>query len=129
MSAVESTAISMSAVSATPSRSLKGRGPSGFGAGDDSRAAFIGDIGPGPIEEDGEAITEPDQKPDVGKCPRQPGKVPAQVNPAEIGDRRLPADRREITVVAIGKGGKGSPARHVGEDRFAGIAAHLLGGG
>ena len=42
-------------------------------AGDQARATFVGDIGPGPLDENQEAIAETDEKENVDEQPRQPG--------------------------------------------------------
>jgi len=46
------------------------------GPGDQPGAALPGDIGPGPVEQDQEAVAEPDQEHDVHEEPREPRDEP-----------------------------------------------------
>src|SRR5262245_30815662 len=107
--AVESTASSIRAVRARPRRSRMGCFGSGVIAGDDTGATVIGHIGPGPVDEHGEPVAEADQEPDMGEAPHEPGKKAGEAEAAEIGDGCLAADRGEVAVVAIDKGGRLAP--------------------
>src|SRR5262245_27441637 len=127
MSAVDKTASSMSALSARPSLTRSGGLFSGVVAGDDAGAAVIGHIGPGPIDEDGEPVAKADQEPDMGEAPGEPGGETGETKAAEIGDRRLAADGREIAVVAIGEERLRGPV-YCGANRPHRVMAHLLGG-
>ena len=76
--------------------------PTAFG--DEARATIECRIGPGPIQEDDEAVAEADQEPQMREAPEQPGRKPVSANAAEIGDRRLAADRGEIAEIRVAEG-------------------------
>src|SRR5207237_71405 len=69
-------------------------------AGDQPRAAAISEPGPDPVEEDRHPAAKADQEKDVDDAPEHPGDWASQLDPAEIGDRRVAADRGERALVA-----------------------------
>src|SRR6516164_408492 len=81
-------------------------GKPGCIAGDQPRAAAIGEPGPDPVQKDRHSIAEPDQKENVNDAPEDPGREACELEPAEIGDRRVAADgrKRPLVVIAEGRG-------------------------
>src|SRR5262249_38024222 len=96
--------------------------------GDEPRAALEGNIGPEPVEQHREPIAEADQEEDVDGAPEEPGEPPAQLDEAEIADRDLAPDRRQVARVAVAEGGH-RLAGEAGEDGPRRVGALLLGGG
>ena len=69
--------------------------------GDEAGATIECCIGPGPIEEDDDAVAEADEEPEMREAPQQPGEKAGEADAAEIGDRRLAADGGEIAEVGV----------------------------
>ena len=61
--------------------------------GDEAGAAIVGEVGPGPTEQDGEAVAEPDQEENVDEEPGDPGD---------------PAPEADAPRIAIGVARRGS---------------------
>ena len=70
-------------------------------AGDQPRAAFVGDVGPRPLNEDQQPVAETDQEENVDEQPGQPRDEARDVDAAELGDCRRSADRREAAFVPV----------------------------
>ena len=58
------------------------------GAGDQPHAALVGEVGDGPLDEDGQAVAEPDQPDDVDEEPEQPRRETRRS--AAVRGRRWP---------------------------------------
>src|SRR5450631_4411111 len=71
--------------------------------GDQPRAAFVGDVGPRPLNEHQQPVAETDQEKDVDEEPRQPRNEAGDVDAAELGDRCCAADRGEAAFVPVVK--------------------------
>src|ERR1043165_1829807 len=95
-------------------------------AGDQPRAALIGQVGPKPVERHDQAVAEADQEIDVGNAPHQPGDAPGQPQPAEIDDGLAPSDRREVAVVAVAERRGRGPAGEACCDDSRDIGTLLL---
>src|SRR5437773_1607781 len=70
---------------------------------DQSRAFIKTEIGPGPLEQNGETIAEPDQKDNVDEQPREPRRNSTQVHELQVRDCFVPADRRHAAFIEIPK--------------------------
>src|SRR4029450_6024233 len=70
-------------------------------SGDQAYARLESCIGPQPVEQHDEAGTKADKERDVDQAPQQPGQGAVDLQPAEVGDRRAPADRRHGAIVSI----------------------------
>src|SRR5207245_7474842 len=70
-------------------------------AGDEARAALVGDVGPEPVEQHRQPVAEADQERDVDGAPEQPGEPAAQLDETEIADRDLAPDGREIAGMPV----------------------------
>src|SRR6185503_5737104 len=68
---------------------------------DDPRIALERPVRPGPVDHDDDAVPEIDEEVDVRPEPHEPGGEAREPQPAEIGDRGLAPDGRELPVVAI----------------------------
>jgi len=68
---------------------------------DKSRAASIGEIGPEPVQQHGQAISPASQKRDMRCSPEPPRRGIPQTHTAEICDRRLTANRCEASHMSI----------------------------
>src|SRR6185295_6331975 len=80
----------------------RGRSGSRFpGVGDESRAALPAQVGPGPFEEDEEAIAEADQEQDVHEEPGEPRGQAVELKAAHHRDRGGAADGRHAALVAV----------------------------
>src|ERR1044071_6064617 len=67
-------------------------------------SAFIGQIRPGPLNQNDQAIAETDQEKYVNRQPRQPGKKTGDVNLSEIGYRGGAPDCGQTPFVPIVEG-------------------------
>src|SRR5207237_6778564 len=70
-------------------------------AGDQPRTAAISEPGPDPVEEDRHPAAKADQEKEVDDSLEHPCDRSSQLDPAEIVDCRLPADRGERALVAM----------------------------
>src|SRR5207249_10544693 len=95
--------------------------------GDEPRAALMGDVGPGPLEQDHEAIAKPDEKEDVDQEPPQPGNEPGELKSPDDGHRGGLPDRRDVALVAVAEA-LGRAAREP-PPGVAGRGAAVLGRG
>jgi hypothetical protein len=87
------------------------------------------DIGPRPIQRDGDAVAKADQEEDVRHTPHQPGEQAGQAQPAEVDDRRLAADRGQIAEARIGERRRCRAAGDLRIDEVRDIGALLLATG
>src|SRR5918999_4635604 len=70
-------------------------------AGDQPGTPLEGQIIPDPGECDEQAVAGPDQEVDLGGAPQHPSDPTAEPHPAEIGDRRLSSDGRQVAEVPV----------------------------
>ena len=73
-------------------------------AGDEPGAAREGEIVPGPVEDDREAVAEADEKIDICEAPDEPGEKARDAHSSHLHDRVRAANRRQRAVVAIDEG-------------------------
>jgi outer membrane protein assembly factor BamB len=95
-------------------------------ANDDPRAARVGQIGPGPVEQHHESIAEADQKEDVRCEPEAPGEHSGQFQSRYFDHCGAPPDGGQQAEIAIAERG----AWAAGETRGnggRGVRTHLLG--
>ena len=97
-------------------------------AGDQPRPALEGDVAPQPVQGDDEPVAPADQEPDMRQGPQQPGREAAELDPAQVGDRR-PCGRWWRGCPGGGSGTGPDAGRRGSARRSAGRrSAHLLGG-
>src|ERR1051325_8465320 len=75
--------------------------PTRDGLEDQTRATVEGQIGPQPVQRDLQAVAEPDQEPDVGGAPQEPGRKASELEPCELHRRGLAAHGGEASGVGI----------------------------
>src|SRR5580765_8012937 len=92
---------------------------------DDSRIATVSPVRRGPVDQDHEAVAEPDQEIDVGREPEPPRQQSGEFQPAEVDDGRATADRGERSLVAVAKIG-GRPGSEPRVNRSHDVPPHLL---
>jgi hypothetical protein len=90
---------------------------------------MIGEVRPEPFERDYYSIAHPSQEEDMNQTPDPPSKGTGEAQPAKLGDRRLPADRRKTACMAISEGRWWPPALNASLDDRGYVAALLLGCG
>ena len=76
-------------------------------AGDEACSAFVGHVGPGPLNKDEQAVSESDEEEDVNEEPGEPGEESGDVDFAELGDGSGASDGGEGTFVPVMEGGAG----------------------
>src|SRR5216684_1539608 len=76
-------------------------------AGDQAGAALVGEIGPGPLDENQQAVAKSDEEKNVDEKPGQPGDESGDVNLAELGDGGGAADGGQAAFVVVVEGGAG----------------------
>src|SRR5438270_12900731 len=91
---------------------------------DQARALIETEIGPGPLEQDRETISEADQKNNVDEQPRQPRRNSAEMDKLQVRDRFVSADRRHAAFVEIPKPPRLSAVDH--PQNIAGCVTALL---
>src|SRR5206468_3796207 len=69
--------------------------------GDQTHSALAGQVGPGPLEHNEDAIAEADQEEDVHEAPGGPRWESRQAQPTEVGHSRGPSDGGEVPFVAV----------------------------
>src|SRR5205085_666803 len=74
--------------------------------GNEPRPPLPGQIGPGPLEHDQDAIPKSDEIEDMNKDPDPPGGSSRPLGFGESRHRRSAADHRERTFVVISEGSK-----------------------
>src|SRR6478672_6874896 len=94
---------------------------------DDARRPRVGEIGPGPVDEDDEPAAESDQKEDVEQQPEPPGKDPGETQIRQLRHGGVATDGGEGTPVPIAERGSG-PASNERPHVVSHQSAHLLGG-
>src|SRR6185295_17576990 len=72
-----------------------------FVAEDDARAALVGEIGPGPVDEHDEPAAESDQEVDVQGQPEPPRQDSGQAQARQLRHGRVTADGGERTPVPV----------------------------
>src|SRR5512142_3090498 len=77
-------------------------------AGDQPRAAVVGDVRPRPLDEDEDPVAEHD----MDEEPGQPGDPARELDAAQVGDGRRAADRGERALVAIAERQPGPALDH-----------------
>ena len=65
------------------------------------RGPVVGEVAPGPLDHDDDAIAESDQKKDVDEEPRKPGEKSGDVHLAKVGDRGRTPNGGEAALVEI----------------------------
>jgi len=76
-------------------------------AGDEAGSALVGEVRPGPLDENQDAVAEADEEKDVDEEPGEPGEESGDVEFAEVGDSGGAADGGERAFVPVVKGGAG----------------------
>jgi len=74
-------------------------------AGDDAGAGFVDEVGPAPLEEDGEFVAEADEEEEVDEEPGGPGEDAAHLEATGLGDGAVLADDGHDAFVAVAEGG------------------------
>ena len=107
-------------------------------AGDDAGTGFVDEVGPAPLEEDGEFVAEADEEEEVDEEPGGPGEHAAHLEAAGLGDGAVFSDDGHDAFVTVAEGGPefgfatgvagGGKALVFAEDG-GDVAAHLGGGG
>jgi hypothetical protein len=72
-----------------------------FLLGDQPCGMLAAQIDPQPAPGDDEPAARADQEVDMGNAPDPPGQGAFQLEPAEIDDRRAPADGRKTALMAV----------------------------
>src|SRR6185437_14178238 len=72
-------------------------------AGNQPRASFISEVRPGPLDQDNDAVTEPDQEEYVHEKPSQPGEVSRDVQFSKLSDRRGAPDSGKAAFIKVVK--------------------------
>src|SRR6266404_6801709 len=68
----------------------------------DQPCAFVErEVGPGPLDQNGDAIAEADKKNDVDKKPSQPGRQSAEMDHVQVGHGPMPPDRGHAAFVPV----------------------------
>src|SRR3954451_4240767 len=70
-------------------------------SGDEANRTLIAEIRPRPLDQHHDPVAEPNQLDQVDEQPREPSGEPLQLRPVQIRDRRCPADRGHVAVIAI----------------------------
>jgi len=73
-------------------------------AGDQAGAAFVGQVGPAPLDEDEDSVPVSDEEEDVDEEPGEPGDESGDVDLAEFGDGGGASDGGEGTFVPVVEG-------------------------
>ena len=97
-----------------------------FLAGDQAGTTLECNIRPEPVEHHSQAIAEPKQQQNVNGTPKQPGKPATQLDAAELSNRHLTPDRRQIAVVAKAERWRLSSTQGPRSDKLTDIGALLL---
>ena len=106
--------------------------PAGQGlvARNEARATREGEVGPGPVDQDGKPIAEADEEEDVDGDPYEPSGETTHVcleGPLDIADSGHAANGCHIAFVEVAEG-RTRFAGEVGGDEFGDVIAHLHGG-
>ena len=70
-------------------------------AGDQARAAFVGRVGPRPLNEYQQAVAKADEKKNVDEQPGEPGDEAGDVDASELGDGGGAADGGQAALVPV----------------------------
>lgn len=95
---------------------------------DDSRTRLTLQIGPQPVQRDGDPAAGTDEKQDVHETPYPPGKIARQLYAPEVGDRRSMPDRRETPLMLVIEDRRHRATFPTSTDDTRNILALLLGG-
>src|SRR5690606_11422691 len=91
---------------------------------DQSPASLVGDVGPGPLHHDDEAVAETDQVEDVDEDPHEPRRQAAHPELRDLRDGGVPPDRGEVPLVQVAER-LARLALEVAADRARDVATHL----
>src|SRR5579872_1523935 len=70
-------------------------------AGNQPGAPLVSEVGPGPLDQDKYAVTEPDQEEYVHKKPCQPGEVSRDVQFSKLSDRRCAPNSGKAAFIKV----------------------------
>jgi len=96
--------------------------------GDEAGTSGVGEVGPGPLEEDEDAVAESNEEVEVNEGPGQPCRCAAELKAFEIGNAGVASDGGEAAFVEIPEVLWRFAADHAC-DVFGGVFAALHGGG
>jgi hypothetical protein len=97
-------------------------------ASDQPGAGAIGQVRPEPLDRDHHSVAHTRQEKDMDQAPYPPSRRARKAKAAEIGDCRLPPDRRKTARMAVTEGPRQLPAINASLDERSDVAALLFGG-
>src|ERR1044072_7974194 len=124
--AVDNTASNSNAVTARPIL-IRGKALAFMAIGNQTGAAIIANRGQSPTDKHRGAIAETNKKPKMRNIPHQPSTKTRQPDSPEVGNRRLPPDRRQTAKITVAERPDGQTVK-IGKNSACRVLAHLLGG-